>query len=69
MTVNTPRSTTIPPQTHHQKTAFNHAFLAKPPAKTHKSPSKNKRPDKVSIGPSLSSRSCEGRKMASDFTG
>jgi hypothetical protein len=36
VTVNQPQFTTIPPQTHHQKTTFNHSVFAKPPAKTPK---------------------------------
>jgi hypothetical protein len=43
--------TTNPPQIHHQKTTFNHPFLPKPPAKTHNHHAKNKRPDKVFVGP------------------
>jgi hypothetical protein len=33
VTVNTPQSTTIPPQTHHQKTTRKHSFPPKTPAK------------------------------------
>jgi hypothetical protein len=36
VTVNQPQFTTLPPQTHHQKTTFQLLFFAKTPAKTPK---------------------------------